>query len=132
MRCERGAISLFLALVFVAFLLIAGMVIDSATVRSERRAAADVARQAARAAVQEIDVAFFRLTGLVRLKTDAARAAAEAVTPDAYTVEVSTSSDRAEVKVSRDVPAQILGLRGDLRTVTATHEARAVKGVTRG
>ena len=133
MKDESGAISLFLAVIFLAFLLIAGMVLDSAALRSERRAAADMARQAARAAVQEVDVAHYRLTGRVRLKQEAAKSAAEAaVTNDLYKVEVSTKTDRAVVKVSREVPAQLLGLSGELRTLSASHEARAVKGVSHG
>lgn len=133
MKDESGAISLFLAVIFLAFLLIAGMVMDSAALRSERRAAADMARQAARAAVQEVDVAHYRLTGRVRLKQEAAKSAAEAaVTNDQYKVEVSTKTDRALVKVSREVPAQLLGLSGELRTLSASHEARAVKGVSYG
>lgn len=133
MKDESGAISLFLAVIFLAFLLIAGMVMDSAALRSERRAAADMARQAARAAVQEVDVAHYRVTGRVRLKQEAAKSAAEAaVTSDQYKVEVSTKTDRALVKVSREVPAQLLGLSGELRTLSASHEARAVKGVSYG
>ena len=133
MKDESGAISLFLAVIFLAFLLIAGMVLDSAALRSERRAAADMARQAARAAVQEVDVAHYRLTGRVRLKQEAAKSAAEAaVTNDLYKVEVSTKTDRAVVKVSREVPAQLLGISGELRTLSASHEARAVKGVSHG
>ena len=133
MKDESGAISLFLAVIFLAFLLIAGMVLDSAALRSERRAAADMARQAARAAVQEVDVAHYRLTGRVRLKQEAAKSAAvAAVTNDLYKVEVSTKTDRAVVKVSREVPAQLLGLSGELRTLSASHEARAVKGVSHG
>ena len=133
MKDESGAISLFLAVIFLAFLLIAGMVLDSAALRSERRAAADMARQAARAAVQEVDVAHYRLTGRVRLKQEAAKSAAEAaVTNDLYKVEVSTKTDRAVVKVSREVPAQLLGISGELRTLSASHEARAVKGVSQG
>lgn len=133
MKDESGAISLFLAVIFLAFLLIAGMVLDSAALRSERRAAADMARQAARAAVQEVDVAHYRLTGRVRLKQEAAKSAAKAaVTNDLYKVEVSTKTDRAVVKVSREVPAQLLGISGELRTLSASHEARAVKGVSHG
>lgn len=133
MKDESGAISLFLAVIFLAFLLIAGMVLDSAALRSERRAAADMARQAARAAVQEVDVAHYRLTGRVRLKQEAAKSAAEAaVTNDLYKVEVSTKTDRAVVKVSREVPAQLLGISEELRTLSASHEARAVKGVSHG
>ncbi len=133
MKDESGAISLFLAVISLAFLLIAGMVMDSAALRSERRAAADMARQAARAAVQEVDVAHYRLTGRVRLKQKAAKSAAEAaVTNDQYKVEVITRTDRAVVKVSREVPAQLLGVSGELRTLSASHEARAVKGVSYG
>ncbi len=133
MKDDRGAVSLFLAVIFLAFLLIAGMVMDSAALRSERRAAADLARQAARAAAQELDIAHFRLTGRVRLKEEAAKSAAEAVVAeDRYKVEASTRGDRAVVKVSRVVPAQLLGVSGASRTVSASHEARAVKGVSHG
>ena len=130
---ERGVISLFLTVLTLAFMLMAGMVMDSANLRSERRVAADLASQAARAAAQEVDVAHYRLLGRIRLKDAAATAAAVAVVGDSgYEAEVSTSGSRATVKVTREVPAQILGIDGRTRTVSATQTAEAVRGVSSG
>ncbi len=130
---ERGVISLFVAVIFVAFLLITGIVIDAAAVRGQRRVLSDVARQAARAAVQEVDVTFYRTTGVVRLKVAEAGVAARAVVDGAgYESDVSVQSDRAVVRVNGEVPVRVLGLGDRSVRVSAETEARAVWGVSRG
>ena len=130
---DSGVISLFVAVIFVAFLLVTGIVIDGAALRGQRRALSDVARQAARAAVQEVDVTLYRSTGLVRLQVAEAGVAARAVVEGAgYESEVTVWSDRASVRASSEVPVRVLGLGSTHVRVSAEHEARAVWGVSRG
>ena len=132
-RAETGVVSLFVAVLFVAFLLIAGVVIDSAELRGQRRALSDLARQAARAAVQEVDVDFYRLTGTVRLDGDAAVAAARAVAGRSGLVaDVAVQDDRASVSVGRHVGVRVLGLGSGNVQISASAEARATWGVSAG
>ena len=132
-RAEAGVISLFVAVLFVAFLLTAGVVIDSAELRGQRRALSDLARQAARAAVQEVDVNLYRLTGRVGLDTHAAVAAAGAVVArSGLDADVAVGGDRAAVSLSRDVRVRVLGLGSGSVRISATAEARATWGVSAG
>ena len=126
-------VSLFVAVLFVAFLLIAGVVIDSAELRGQRRALSDLARQAARAAVQEVDVDFYRLTGRVRLDGGAAAAAARAVAGrSGLEADVSVQGDRASVSVGRHVAVRVLGLGSGTVRLDASAQARATWGVSAG
>ena len=128
---DAGAISLFVAVLFVAFLLVTGVVIDSAELRGQRRALSDLARQAARAAVQEVDATFYRATGTVRLDAAAAVAAAKAVAArSGLEAAVTVRGDRATVRLSRDVGVRVLGTGGRHVTVSTTDEARATWGVS--
>ena len=130
---ETGVVSLFVAVLFVAFLLIAGVVIDSAELRGQRRALSDLARQAARAAVQEVDVGFYRLTGRVRLDSDAAVAAARAVAGrSGLEADVAVRGDRASVSVGRNVAVRVLGLGSGSVQLNASAAARATWGVSAG
>ena len=133
LRAETGVVSLFVAVLFVAFLLIAGVVIDSAELRGQRRALSDLARQAARAAVQEVDVDFYRLTGTVRLDSGAAVAAARAVAGrSGLEADVVVQGDRASVSVGRQVAVRVLGLGSGSVRLNASAEARATWGVSAG
>ena len=130
---ERGVISLFVAVLFVAFLLVAGIIVDSAELRGQRRALSDLARQAARAAVQEVDVTVYRTTGIVRLDTADATTAARAVVARAgLEPGVAVEGDRASVRLTRDVAVRVLGLGEQHVSVSAEAQARATWGVAGG
>lgn len=130
---DAGVISLFVAVLFVAFLLVAGIVVDSAELRGERRALSDLARQAARAAVQEVDVAAYRATGTVRLDAGAATAAArDLASRSGLEAGVTVRGDRAAVSLSNAVPVRVLGLGERHVSVSAVAEARATWGVGAG
>ncbi len=127
---ESGVISLFVAVLFVAFFLVVGIVVDSAELRGQRRALSDLARQAARAAVQEVDVTAYRATGTVRLDAAAASATARALAVrSGLEADVTIEGDRAAVRLSKAVPVRVLGLGERDVTVRAAGEARAVWGV---
>lgn len=130
---ERGVISLFVAVLFVAFFLVVGIVVDSAELRGQRRALSDLARQAARAAVQEVDVTAYRATGTVRLDPAAAAARARAlVARSGLQADVTIEVDRATVRLRKAVPVRVLGLGERDVNVGAAGEARATWGVGTG
>lgn len=130
---DRGVISLFVAVLFVAFLLVVGLVVDSSELRGQRRALSDLARQAARAAVQEVDVTVYRATGIVRLDTAAAVAAARTVAArPGLRVDVAVRGDRASVRLAGDVAVRVLGLGERHVSVSAAAQARATWGVAAG
>ena len=132
-RSESGVISLFVAVLFVAFLLTVGVVMNSAELRGQRRALSDLARQAARAAVQEVDLTVYRAAGTVRLDSGAAADAAQSVVAgDGLIADVTVKGDSAEVSVSREVQLELLGLTAGSIRLSASERARAVWGVKRG
>ena len=130
-RSDAGVISLFVAVLFVAFLLTVSIVVDSAELRGQRRALSDLARQSARAAVQEVDVTYYRVSGSVRLDAAAAVAAARAVAArSGLEADVTVRGDQASVRLSSDVAVRVLGLGRRRVTLSASDEARATWGVS--
>ena len=72
---QSGLVSLYVAIVFVAFVLLAGLVADGSRIRHERRRLSDVAAQIARVSAQEIAPHAWYQDQQIRL--DAARAEAK-------------------------------------------------------
>lgn len=129
---ERGAISVFVVVTTVALIAVAGLVLDGGRLLAARRQAQDIAANAARAGVQELDEDDLRAG---RTVVDPGRAAAAvnahlARTPARGSARVAT--DTVTVRVALPV-RMLLPLTGaGERTVTATEQARAVQGVTAG
>lgn len=57
LREHRGAVSLYVTMIIVAFFLMVVLITDGAALRGQRRTAGDIAQRAGRIATQEIDVA---------------------------------------------------------------------------
>ncbi len=53
---QAGLVSLYVAIVFVAFILLTGLVADGAQIRNERRLLDDMAARISRVVAQEVDV----------------------------------------------------------------------------
>lgn len=129
---DRGQVSVFLTLVVVALIAVAGLVLDGGLALSAKVAALEAAQSAARAGAQEIDLVLFRTRGLARL--DPARATASArgwlAAADA-TGQVQATESTVTVTVEDTTDTQLLRLVGlaHLR-VSATATATAVQGVT--
>jgi hypothetical protein len=71
-RGDRGTVALFTTIFAVFVLVLAGLLVDGGLTIHARQRAADIAEQAARAAADDIDVAYLRSTGKARiLATDA-------------------------------------------------------------
>ena len=131
-RDERGQVTGMVAVLAVALLALGALVFDGGQILTARREANNLARQAARAGAQELDVAQARV-GTFTLDPVAADAAARAyldgvgVAPES----VQVTGDRVEVTVELTQRTPLLSILGiDERTVTATASARAARGVT--
>ncbi len=131
-RDERGQVTAMVAILAVALLALGALVFDGGQILTARREANNLARQAARAGAQQLDIAQAR-TGTFTLDPAAAETAArtyldgEGVTPTA----VSVTGDRVEVTVTLTQPTRLLSILGiSERAVTATASARAARGVT--
>lgn len=131
-RDERGQVTGMVAVLAVALLALGALVFDGGQILTARREANNLARQAARAGAQELDVAQARV-GTFTLDPVAADSAARAYLDDVGVapVSVQVTGDRVEVTVELTQQTPLLSILGiDERTVTATASARAARGVT--
>ncbi len=74
---DRGSLSVYVAVLAVPFLLIAGLVVDGSGGLVARQRAADLAEQAARAGANQIDLAALRDKGVRQIDDQAAKAAVD-------------------------------------------------------
>lgn len=131
-RDERGQVTPMVAILAVALLALGALVFDGGQILTARREANNLARQAARAGAQQLDVSQAR-TGTFTLDPAAADTAARAYLSDEGITPTSVRvvGDRVEVTVTLTQPTPLLSMLGiDDRTVTATASARAARGVT--
>jgi hypothetical protein len=131
---DRGVIGLYVSVLFVAFVMVAGLIVDGGAIRSGRREAADVAARAARAGAQQIDVDPLMANGVVILDSESARDAANSlVLGSGMAGQVSATPDRVTVSVEVEVPMRLLTLVGVKdKSVGATRSARPAEGVVDG
>lgn len=130
-RSEAGQVTPFVAIVFLALLLCAGLVVDGGRILTARRQAADVAAGAARAGAQAVSIEDLRASNAQRLDVEGARAAAlDYLAQTGRTGEVEVAGDTVTVRVRLSTSMVILGLAGMAdKTVTGTGTARTVRGV---
>jgi Flp pilus assembly protein TadG len=122
---ERGAISLYFAIITIAALAMAGLVIDGGAALATRERAADVATQAARAGANALQQASLRgePTALVADPTAATAAADRVLKAAGATGRVVVDGDR--VTVTAHVPRHTVilsavGLTDISQSATAT------------
>ncbi len=129
---EEGSVTVFVVGLTLALLMVAGLVHDGGRVLAARRQAHDLADNAARAAAQAVDIDALRSGAPVALDPLAAQVAAEdylAIT--GHPGEVVVTADMVEVTVTITTPMVLLQVVGIAeRTVTASGEARLVRGIT--
>ena len=120
------------AVLAVVLLALGALIFDGGQILTARREANNLARQAARAGAQQLDVGQAR-TGTFTLDVAAADTAAReyladhGITPSA----VRVTGDRVEVTITLTQPTPLLSILGmSERAVTATASARAARGVT--
>ena len=131
MRSEHGAISVFVVVVTVAMVAVAGLVLDGGRLLAARREAQDIAANAARAGAQALDEEQLRAGRTVIDPTAGATAVARYLSQTAATGTSSVSGETVTVRVRMPV-RMLLPFTGGRRTVSATQRARAVQGVTTG
>ncbi len=121
---DRGSVSIFMAVIAVAFLVVAGLAVDGGNKLGALSEARDIADNAARAGAQAVDTDAYRNTGEPTLDPVAATQAANAYLASvghAGTVTVAGSTVTVTVTIS--VPTRFLP---GPYTVTATEQATAV------
>lgn len=122
---DHGAVSTFLAVVFVALLMAAGLVVDGGRKVAALREASHLADNAARAGVQAVDLDILRSSGVIAVEpAEAAALAAEYLVAVGHTGEVSVDGDAVTVTVTLTVEPALLPV--DAFEVTATETATAV------
>ena len=130
-RSDRGVVTVFVAGITVALLMVAGLVVDGGYVLAARREASNVAESAARAGAQALDTNAARNNANATLDPAAATRAAQAFLVSAGrvgTVTVAGGTVRVEVTIQqRTYLLSIAGTRSI--TVKGVGEARPVRGV---
>lgn len=133
MRRDAGAISAFVAVVAVAMVVVAGLVHDGGRLLAARRQADDIAANAARVGVQELDEHSLRTGRPVVDPVAAHRAVVAYLARTPATGVARIAADTVTVDVELQVRPGLLGIAGvDTRTVSAVRRARAVRGVIGG
>lgn len=64
---DRGTVAMFTTIFAVFVLMLAGLLVDGGLTIHARQRSADIAEQAARAAADDVDVAYLRQTGRARI-----------------------------------------------------------------
>jgi len=127
---ERGGVTPFVLLFVIPMAMMAGLAFDGGRVLSERRAALDVAQNAALAGAQAVDGSSLR-QGVTTIDTaNASTAANNWLAAQGYSGTVTVSGDTITVTVNMVVDMQLLGAIGvGPKTVTGVGRARIVRGV---
>jgi hypothetical protein len=124
-RRDDGQVSAFVVVTVAAVVALAGLVLDAGYAVAAKARTVGIAQAAARAGAQQLDLAEYRRTGLVRLDTDAATDAAYAwLSQSGVTGAVTATTQQVRVEITRSVETQLLGLVG-VTTITIHAEATA-------
>lgn len=126
---ETGALSLYVAIVFLVFMLMTGLVADGAEIRHARRRLDDLAARIAREAAQQIDTAELHRNGKAVLDIAKVKTAATGlITSLGLTGEVNATKDRVAVTLRETVKPALSVIPSS--QVTARREATAVSSKT--
>ena len=126
-RSERGSVSVLIAVLGVAFLMIAGLAVDGGRKLGALSEARDLADNAARAGAQQVDTDLYRSTGTITLDAVAATQAANAyLAATGHSGAITVNGSTVTVTVQLDVQTRFLP---GPWTVSATESAAAVFGV---
>jgi Flp pilus assembly protein TadG len=130
-RDEKGMLTLFSAVVVVAFLILGGLAVDGGYLLAARRRAIDEANGAARAGAQALAPSAYRQSGDVSLDPGAANAAAQDfLRATGHRGSVNVDGNDVTVTLSFDQPMTLLRIIGiDSVTVHGRGHARSARGV---
>lgn len=131
LRGEGGQLTLFVSLVMVGLLVLAGFVVDGGFVLAARRRAIDEAQGAARAGAEALAASTYRTSGEITLDPGAADAAARGfLGATGHSGTVTVSANEVTVNVSFDQPTSLLRIIGiGSVTVNGRGTARSVRGI---
>lgn len=133
MRGDAGAVSAFVAVIAMAVVLVAGLVHDGGRLLAARRQADDIAANAARVGAQQLDEHRLRLGDAVVDPVEASQAVTAYLASTPATGSTRIAVDTVAVEVELRVTPGLLAIAGvGAQTITATRQARAVRGVTEG
>jgi Flp pilus assembly protein TadG len=121
---ERGSVSAFLACLGVGLFVLVGLVVDGGRVLAARRAAIDVAEEAARTGADQLSVDELRQGAYVVDPARATSAVGDELRAAGMTGTASVSEDTVTVEIETVVPMTILGIVG-LHGISVTGEASA-------
>jgi Flp pilus assembly protein TadG len=121
---DRGSVTVFVAVIATALVMVAGMAYDGGHLIATHGEARAIAQKAARAGAQHIDRDTLRATGTITLDPDAARTAAAAYL-DAAGATGTADIQGAAITVTVSLTSPMLILPGADRTITVTHSATA-------
>lgn len=122
---SAGAVSLYVAIVFVVFMLMTGLVSDGAEIRQTRRRLDDMAARISREAAQQIDTAELHKSGKVTLDISKAKAVGKRlITRLGLIGEVEATKERVVVTLSETVKPSLSVIPSSL--VSSKREAAAV------
>lgn len=136
LRGERGSATVWLLLLVPALVFATGLVVDGGRAITARQEAIGLASQAARAAVDQMDLSGYRGSGAVRpVAPGAAQSAActwiREHRPDARCAAITRDQGRVEVTVTLTYRPVILGAAGvSDRVISASAQARPAIGDT--
>ena len=124
---ERGSVSVLVAVLAIAFLMVAGLALDGGRKLGALSEARDLADNAARAGAQAVDTHAYQLTGTPALDpADAEQAALAYLAASGHTGTITVDGSTVTVTVSLSVPTRFLP--GPF-VVHATESATAVFSV---
>lgn len=124
-RRDEGAVTAFVVVLFAAFVMFGGLIVDAGGALADKTEAMGIAQEAARAGANELDLTAFRQTGTVRLLPDQAVAAAQSYLAQAGATGTATVEDNTVTVTVTAVHDNLLGVVGlDTLTVTGTGTAR--------
>ena len=133
---DRGTVAMFTTIFAVFVIALAGLVVDGGLAIHARQRAADIAEQAARAAADDVDVAYLRQTGKARIVATGEPCRRARLLASKYP-EVkgqigcdSSGGQAARVAVQITVKLQLLGAFGfpDM-TMSSTATAQPQEGI---
>lgn len=133
-RDDAGQVTVFVVVALTGLVLLAGLVLDGGRALGAKVEAVSHAQSAARAGAQHLDLAAYRLNGMVRLDPAAAAEAARAYLGalDARGT-VTATTDAVRVTVTAHSYPQLLGFVGlGPIEVTGTGTAHPVRSDTPG
>lgn len=132
-RDERGALTLFLAILFPALLAFAGLVVDAGTKLDNYENASAYAQEAARAGAGQVDQseAYSKATFVVDEPEAIAAARAYLAAAGVSGSVTPIGDDAIQVTVTITTPTKILSIIGiDTVTSTSTATASLLSGIT--